>query len=550
MTSPGDAPTDASVTALHRAIYRVEGLVSEPGVDEDERRRRSQVVVASVLVVPAGVLWGALYYAFGARVAALFPWAYAALTLADLLVFLRYRRIAFFRITQQFLLWGLPFALQIILGGYVGSSLIIVWVFLAVLLALLFGSRREATIWFVVYILSIMAPALFQPTLAVRNTLPHGVVLAFFVLNIGAVSTIAFLVLRSFVNDRRRLRELEVAYVNQEMTLRQSEKLATLGTLAAGVAHELNNPAAASRRAAEQLEAAFARLEEAQLRLDSSGITPEQRAAWREIARELEESGAKAPLSALARTDLESQIEEWLEEQGIEEAWEMAPALMERGLDPARLSPLASVLQGEPLAALLDWISSGERARQLARQVGDSSTRISQIVGALKGYSFLGQGEVQQVDVHAGIDSTLTILHGRIPEHVTVRRDYGDGVPPLQGEGSELNQVWTNLLANALDALEDRAEGAIVIRTRHAGEWVEVEIEDDGPGIPVEIRPRIFDPFFTTKPPGHGTGLGLSICHTIVTRRHGGELKVESRAGMTRFTVRLPVGAPQRAAQR
>jgi signal transduction histidine kinase len=164
---------------------------------------------------------------------------------------------------------------------------------------------------------------------------------------------------------------------------------------------------------------------------------------------------------------------------------------------------------------------------------------VSEIVAALKGYTHLGQAPVQAVDLHAGIDDTLVILRHLLDEGISVRRDYSADVPTLQAYGGELNQVWTNLLGNAVDALGGKGE--IVVRTRREDDWAVIEIEDNGPGIPPDIAPRIFDPFFTTKAPGKGAGLGLSVSHSIVTQKHGGELRMESRPGSTRFIVRLPI---------
>lgn len=325
-----------------------------------------------------------------------------------------------------------------------------------------------------------------------------------------------------------------------ERTLRQSEKMATLGTLAAGIAHELNNPAAATRRAADQLQEAFGRLEQAQLLRD--------RVTFSEVGREILErvahtalNAAKKPsaLDPMARSDLEGQVEKWLEARAFVDSWELAPALVSAGLDPKALDEIAAKLQDEALVAAVSWIGAAFPVYSLTYEIGNGTARISEIVGALKGYSYLGQAPVQEINLQEGIDNTLIILRSKLKQGIAVKREYAPNLPRIMAHGSELNQVWTNILDNAADALGGK--GTITIRTRVSDPWAIVEIEDDGPGIPQEIQSRIFDPFFTTKELGKGTGLGLSTTYTIVRSKHQGAIDVESRPGMTRFTVKLPL---------
>jgi len=522
----------------------IERRLGAAGDDEETRHRKVQLVSACILVMPAGLFWGALYLAYGERAAAAIPIAYSVLTL--LFILFRLRHYEQFRWTQQALMLVLPVALQLTLGGIVGSGLVILWSFIPVLTALLFGGVRESLWWFAAYVSAVVAAAWLQPRLVIDNKLPPGLVIAFFVLNVVAVCSTAYVVLRSFVTDRRKLRHLELAYLNQELMLRQSEKLATLGTLAAGIAHELNNPAAATQRAADQLLEVSTRLEEARLRLRALQLTAAVQEALRSLEQQARErAGAPSDLDALGRADREAAVEKWLEEQGVRDPWLLAPPLADQGLDPPALSRLAAVLQGEALSAALEWTAKLFAAYTLLHEVSQGSARISEIVRALKSYSYVGQAPAQTVDLREGLDNTLVILRGKLKAGISVHRDYGADVPRVQAYGSELNQVWTNLLDNAADALDGKGE--INIRTRRENGWAVVEIEDNGPGIPEEIAPKIFDPFFTTKPPGKGTGLGLSTSFSIVTQKHKGEIRVKSRPGSTCFTVKLPVQVPSAA---
>jgi signal transduction histidine kinase len=269
-------------------------------------------------------------------------------------------------------------------------------------------------------------------------------------------------------------------------------------------------------------------------------LTAEGRELLQSLERPAREAaGRPGDLDALERSDRESAVGEWLNEHGVAEAWEFAPSLVDQGLDLPALSKLADALEPEALAAVLVRAASAFPVYRLVHEIGEASGRISEIVAALKSYSFLGQAPAQAVDLHEGLDNTLVILRAKLKDGVDVHRDYSPELPPVPVYGSDLNQVWTNLLDNAIDAMNGK--GTITIRTRRDGDWAVVEIEDDGPGIPEAVRARIFDPFFTTKQPGSGTGLGLSTSYSIVTEKHHGRISVESEPGLTRFTVSLPL---------
>jgi signal transduction histidine kinase/predicted CoA-binding protein len=345
---------------------------------------------------------------------------------------------------------------------------------------------------------------------------------------------------------RAMLHTVLARWRNIEAMLRQSEKLAQLGTLTAGVAHELNNPAAAVKRGAEQLQEAVARLGQAQTKLPALDITVEQRERLGEMLENIERSlSSGRTMSALERSDREYDIEIWLEERRVEDPWQVAPTLVDIGYDVPTLEQLLGDFPADCLPVVLAWLSSSQAVSSLLREVAHGAGRISDIVKALKGYSYLDQAPVQEVDVHEGIDNTLLILKQKL-KGVSVIRDYGSDVPHIQAYGSELNQVFTNILDNAGDVLG--GSGQIVIRTRRVDEeTILIEFEDNGPGMPEEVATRVFDPFFTTKEPGKGTGLGLSISYNIVTLKHRGDLTVDSEPGRTTFRLTLPINYEEHA---
>lgn len=229
----------------------------------------------------------------------------------------------------------------------------------------------------------------------------------------------------------------------------------------------------------------------------------------------------------------------WLAEAGIDRGWELAPALLKMGYDADQLARLSAAFTAEQAAHCLTWLVTGFTVFDVYREISDATRRISEIVQALKTYPYLDQTPVQDVDVHQALENTLAVFRSRLKEGVTIHRQYAEGLPSIEANGSELNQVWTNIIENALYAMD--GQGEITLSTRLEGNRVVVEITDNGPGIPDAIRSRIFDPFFTTKPPGEGAGLGLSISHNIVVERHKGEITVTSQPGRTCVSVKLPV---------
>jgi len=321
--------------------------------------------------------------------------------------------------------------------------------------------------------------------------------------------------------------------------VQQNDKLAGLGRLSAGLAHELNNPAAATRRSVQQLREAVHTLQTAALTLNRQ-LTPAQIEQFALLCDTvMKQAKRSVELDALEQSEREDALSSWLDEHGIVNAWNMASTFVSVGVDIQQLDAFAAQIAPTSPEAALTWLEATLTAGELVDQVEHSTMRISELIQAMKEYSYMDQARQQEVDIHEGLENTLTIMQHKLKNGIIVKREYDHRLPRIMVYGSELNQVWTNIIDNAIDALD--GHGQIGIRTWREGDFVQVEISDNGPGIPPAIQSRIFEPFFTTKGVGKGTGLGLDIAHRIIVDHHHGDIIVTSRPGETRFQVCLPI---------
>ena len=327
---------------------------------------------------------------------------------------------------------------------------------------------------------------------------------------------------------------------NNQALIGERERLIALGALSAGLTHELNNPAAAAVRATSVLRDRVAGMRHKLALIADGRLDGRQLARLVELQEAAVKRAASAPkLTALQRTDAEDELGDWLEERDIVGAWDIAPTLVGGGIDAGWIEDVAGAVEPANFEAALRWITYTVETELLMGEIDDAVTRISGLVGAAKQYSQLDRAPHQTVDVHELLDATLTMLNGKIPQGVRVVKAYDRTLPQVPAYAAELNQVWTNLIDNAIGAMN--GSGTLTVTTVRDGDMLCVEIADTGTGIPEEVRPRIFEPFFTTKPVGEGTGLGLDISYRIVVNKHHGDIRVLSKPGDTRFRVLLPL---------
>jgi signal transduction histidine kinase len=339
------------------------------------------------------------------------------------------------------------------------------------------------------------------------------------------------------------LEGLAVQGMGTQQTVSTRERLVALGTVTAGLTHELNNPATAAARATATLSERLAGLWDELAGLAGDGVAAGQLAALADLVRRAVAGQAgQGPLSPLAAADREDELGGWLEEHGVDDAWALAPPLVAAGVDAGWLERLAAAVPAAALPRAARLAATACEAASLLEEVTEAAGRISALIGKAKQYSQMDRSPLQRVDLHDGLESTLTMLKHKLETGIEVVRDYDRSLPEVPVYAGELNQVWTNLVDNAADAMEGMdGRGRLTVRTGRDGDRVVVEIGDNGPGIPEPAAAHVFEPFYTTKPVGRGTGLGLDICWRIVVQRHHGDLRFTSVPGDTRFQVLLPL---------
>jgi signal transduction histidine kinase len=336
------------------------------------------------------------------------------------------------------------------------------------------------------------------------------------------------------------LEGIYLAMRNSQALIGQRERLLALGALSAGLTHELNNPAAAAVRATAALRERVAGMRHKLALLADGHLDTSQLPALVQLQEAAAERVGKAPkLSAMEASDAEDEVADWLDENRVQAGWDIAPVLVAGGLDVPWLSEVSGAVGESNLEPAVRWLAYTVETETLMVEIEDAVARISTLVGAAKQYSQMDRAPFQVVDVHELLDSTLVMLARKIGDGITVVKEYDRSLPRIPAYAAELNQVWTNIIDNAVAAMD--GHGTLTIRTVRDGDLLCVEIADTGPGVPESIRNRIFEPFFTTKPVGEGTGLGLDISYRIVVNKHHGDIRLVSSQGDTRFRVLLPI---------
>jgi signal transduction histidine kinase len=339
------------------------------------------------------------------------------------------------------------------------------------------------------------------------------------------------------------LEGLALGMRDRQAAIGERQRLAALGALSAGLMHELNNPAAAASRATGALRQRVAGMRHKLGMLAAGKVPPAQLNALVELQEAVIERAAKAPtLTAIQAADREDELGDWMEKRGVTGAWNIAPVFAQGGLDVECLTEIEAKVDTGLFDQTVHWIGYALETEQLMTDIEDATSRVSSLVAAAKQYSQMDRAAHQWIDVHTGLDSTLVMLTHKIGNGIKVVKDYDRTLPQIPAHPAELNQVWTNLIDNAVQAMN--GVGTLTIRTFRDDDHVVVSVGDTGPGIPEALRKRVFEPFFTTKPVGEGTGLGLDISYRIVVNGHGGDIVLKSQPGDTQFEVQLPIAEP------
>lgn len=505
--------------------------------DVDWRVGRAVVIVFAVSISLAGVLWGVAYVLLGAPGAALYPFGFAVVTALNGLVFRFTRRLRLAALIEVVAILVVPMLLSLHLGGFASSGAIPLWASLAPIGSMLFLGPAAALVSFLGFAFVAIATVVADggPAAASIGTAARE---AFTVVNVVAVTAVAaastFRFTAMIVEVRRqqaKVRELERAYLSQDLLLRQQERLAQLGKLSAGVAHELNNPASAVARASDLLQETLDALHAGRDASSPDGVDAH-------VFQALASARGPGVVDQLELSERSDALASWLSPHDPETAWDLAPELAEAGLEPSVLDRIAQRFGAQATAASIVRQGRHVRAWRLAEDIRTGARRISSVVDALKGYSDMDRSAEHSMDVAAGLEDTLAVLRHRL-RGVRIEREVDADLPPIVRSAGELNQVWTHLIENAADALGGK--GRLTVRARSTPTAIEVQIEDDGPGIAPGMIESVFDPFVTTKAPGEGTGLGLYRAYRTVRDRLGGTLGVSSRPGCTCFTVVLPI---------
>ncbi len=526
-----------------------QGFAREEGDSEETTLMKSLVFFVSVSCSICGLLWSLLYYnVFGASFITMLPLLFVGIVGPAALVahFLRKYRILIY--AQILCIMCVTSVIQWSIGSIDQSGMVFAWSFLGPTAAVMFLNRSQAILFMALWFCLLIISMVFEPNFFGNAfDLPHGTKALFYVINLGAAFSVIFLTFLFLHTAKERMlalilknRDLERTNYEQELLLRQNEKLATLGRLSAGVAHELNNPSAAVERGAARLQKAIPNLNKSQYELGIISLSEnELEMAAKYINSYVDPSRTKEEMDPLVRSDLEREMEGSLEELNVENSWEIAPELVNIGLDKQDLKIGLEQFGPERMRSLLPVLYHLHITNDLLEEICEGTQRISEIIKALKAYTYMDQSPVQYINVNEGLDNTLIMLRSKLKHDVTVHKDFAKDLPEIMGYGSELNQVWTNLIDNAVDAMQ--GHGEIFLRTWRKKDSVFVEIQDTGRGIPEDVEQHIFDPFYTTKEQGKGTGLGLHISYNIIAAKHGGMITVKSKPGETVFRVELPI---------